>query len=283
MSTFAQTSFKAAKYLAARPTYPEKLFQYVKTYQNQHASQTTPTRALDIGCGPGEATASLAKYFDSVVGIDPSQVMIDVAAENHGHVQNLSFTAGSDRDFVTKFKPNSFDLITVAQAIHWFEFPTFFHNAHQILKPNGTLAFWGYVDHVFVGHPEASQISLDYFYGEDHLGPFWEQPGRNRLREMLAIAQPPRDLYSDIERIVNDGPSVNRAQILDMSQTLPLAGVLEYMKTTSAYHAWKRSNPDQRDKCEECIDEIKKAEGWQDDTVVTIKWATILCLATKKN
>jgi trans-aconitate 3-methyltransferase len=281
MSAFAHSSFKAASYLAARPTYPDKLFSYIASYNRQHnASRQSKTASLDIGCGPGEATVPVTKFIDSVTGIDPSPVMIEVASEKYKDIVNLTFMQGSDKNFADKFPAKSLDLVTVAQAVHWFEFPTFFHNAHKVLKPNGTLAFWGYVDHVFVGHPKASQISLDYFYGDDHMGPFWEQPGRNLLRDMLVVAQPPTTIFKDIRRIINDSPEPDPQAVLEISQTLKLAGVLEYMKTASAYHTWKKNNPDKRDACEECIDEIKKAEGWNDETEVTIKWATVLCLAT---
>lgn len=282
MSAFAQSSFKAVSYMTARPTYPEKLFNYIASYNQEHnpSGNFAGTKGLDIGCGPGEATAPLTKVVDYITGLDPSQVMIKAASEKYKNIPNVSFTLGSDQTFANQFPVRSLDLITVAQAIHWFEFPEFFLNAHKVLKPNGTLAFWGYVDHIYVGHPKATQITLDYCYGQKYLGPFWQQPGRDRLRAMLDVAQPPNNLFKDIRRVVNEKQFPDPSEVLDISQTIKLSAVLAYMKTYSAYHLWKKRNPDERDICEQCIDKIKKSENWTDDTEVTIKWSTILCSAT---
>ncbi|WP_211263129.1 methyltransferase domain-containing protein [Thioalkalivibrio nitratireducens] len=37
-----------------------------------------------------------------------------------------------------------FDLITVGQALHWFDFPAFYAEAARVLRPGGVLAAWGY-------------------------------------------------------------------------------------------------------------------------------------------
>jgi SAM-dependent methyltransferase len=285
MSTFGKATFKAAGYLSARPTYPKSLYDYIYQYNRKHnGSETSSTLCIDIGCGPGEATRDLGKYFDSVVGVEPSQVMIEAgnnARPDSGEKTNIQFVRGDDTSFESLFPAKSVDVIASAQAAHWFKYPDFLDAAHRVLKPNGTLAIWGYVDHVFVGHPEASRISLEYAYGNSHMGPYWEQVGRNRLRAMYAeTVGPLKDNFFDIEKFDNTNLDLTPGEVFEMSKTTSLRNVKDYMKTSSAYHNWKHDHPQDPDVADECFEAIKSAERWTDSTEVTIKWNTVLLLAT---
>jgi trans-aconitate methyltransferase len=77
-------------------------------------------RVLDVGCGDGKITAKIASRLPrgSVVGVDPSQSMIDFATERHGppHAPNLGFHVGDARllGFVAEF-----DLVVSFNALHW--------------------------------------------------------------------------------------------------------------------------------------------------------------------
>jgi hypothetical protein len=53
MATFASASFNAARYAAARPTYPKQLFDFIFDYHRKHSAARFDT-AVDIGCGTGE-------------------------------------------------------------------------------------------------------------------------------------------------------------------------------------------------------------------------------------
>jgi SAM-dependent methyltransferase len=61
------------------------------------------------------------------------------------------------------------DLITVAQAVHWFDLPAFYREAERVLKPGGVLAVWAYA--VFASTPEIDRV-VDHLY-RDVVGPFW--------------------------------------------------------------------------------------------------------------
>jgi SAM-dependent methyltransferase len=64
---------------------------------------------------------------------------------------------------------HSIDLITVAQALHWFDLSKFFAEAKRVLKPRGILAVWSY--NLVSIAPEIDRI-IDRFYHET-VGPFW--------------------------------------------------------------------------------------------------------------
>jgi SAM-dependent methyltransferase len=122
----------AGSYAAARPVYPESLFACLATLCTGHDI------AWDCATGSGQAARSLAPFFDKVLATDASQEQI-ASAEAHPKIEFRVATAedsGLDADSV--------DLITVAQALHWFDFDAFFAEACRVLKPGGVLAAWSY-------------------------------------------------------------------------------------------------------------------------------------------
>ncbi len=74
--TFQKFSAKEGKaYNASRGIqYPPKVFEEILRY---HSGDTS--LGIDLGCGPGNVTRDLTKYFDKVIGLDSSQGMIDAA------------------------------------------------------------------------------------------------------------------------------------------------------------------------------------------------------------
>ena len=106
METFASTSFNAARYAAARPTYPKQLYDFIFDYHRRHPAARFET-AVDLGCGTGkchvslsmrfvfptvagQATASLTP-FRHVIGVDPSSKMIESARAAVGAVDQAKF------------------------------------------------------------------------------------------------------------------------------------------------------------------------------------------------
>src|SRR5262245_50467931 len=72
-------------------------------------------RILDIGCGTGHLTNTLADAGAVVVGIDTSQPMIEQAREKYPSVR---FELGDGTDF--EF-PEPFDAVFSNAAIHWMK------------------------------------------------------------------------------------------------------------------------------------------------------------------
>lgn len=283
MTSFASSTFSAASYLAARPRYPASLYNYVINYCRKHSLDGRLESALDVGCGPGANTAPLLESFEKVNGVDPSPGMIEQAKKQvkEADAARLSFYQGTDTDFANNVAPKSIDLITVAQAIHWFDAPRFYENVCKALKPNGTISFWGYLDPVFVDHPEVSDLHLECLYGEKSLGPYWE-PGRKLLREKLVFADPPTDRFKDIERIENMSLQPDMSSPIELHRQCAFSDYVSLMKTASSYHNWQQANPNVPDVVDQFAEQVKQLENWTDNTQVTIKWLTVLVVATLK-
>ena len=119
-------------YRAYRPGYPESLFSTL-------ASLTDETRlAWDCATGTGQAAKSLAGYFEEVIATDASSNQIANAETIEGVTYKV---APAERSGIAS---SSIDLITVAQAIHWFDLTAFSSEANRTLKDRGILAAWTY-------------------------------------------------------------------------------------------------------------------------------------------
>lgn len=94
--------------------------------------------AWDCACGNGQAAENLAQIFDRVIASDISEQQI----ENAKKIDNVEFTVCTAEQ--TDFPDDSFDLICVAQALHWFNFELFWSEIRRVLKPNGIFSAWGY-------------------------------------------------------------------------------------------------------------------------------------------
>lgn len=182
----------AAQYAAFRPAYPAGLFDWL--------ADIAPQRhwAWDCGTGSGQASVALAERFDRVLGTDLSAAQL-AAAPLRGNVEYRVAPAEN-----SGLPDRSVDLVTIAQALHWFDLPKFYTEVRRVLKPRGIIAAWGY-NHLLVGHPEIQAI-LDRFY-EEKIGSYWP-PERvhveNAYRELdfpfARIATPQLALHQDWSR-----------------------------------------------------------------------------------
>ena len=92
----------------------------------------------DCATGNGQAARSLTPFFNKVVATDASDQQI-ASAEQHRKIEFRVAPAES-----SGIDAESVDLITVAQALHWFDIERFFDEACRVLKPGGVLAVWSY-------------------------------------------------------------------------------------------------------------------------------------------
>ena len=99
----------SADYSEFRPTYPDALFAGLA-----HACAATEL-AWDCATGSGQAAVGLSHYFDKVIATDASANQVAQAEAAPGVEYRVS------RAEQTDFAAASFDLISVAQALHWFD------------------------------------------------------------------------------------------------------------------------------------------------------------------
>lgn len=129
-------SDRAALYAAYRPLYPDSLFTRLAGLTREHRV------ALDCGTGNGQAALGLANHFERVIATDPSKGQIDHATP---HAKIAYRVAPAD---ASGLPDASIDLVTAAQALHWFDAAAFFSEARRVLTDGGAIAVWGYGDPV---------------------------------------------------------------------------------------------------------------------------------------
>lgn len=156
----------AAQYSAFRPAYPPAIFDYLAQLCRERHS------AWDCACGNGQAALALAERFETVIATDGSPQQL-AAAPTHANV-----TYRVARAEESGIDSQSVDLVTVAQALHWFDLDPFYGEVQRVLKPAGVLAVWTYGPL----HVEADAVDalLQEFY-HDIVGPYW--PPERRLVE----------------------------------------------------------------------------------------------------
>ncbi len=93
-------------------------------------------RALDVACGTGQSSTTLAEIATSVIAADSSPEMIAVARRSPGIAYVI---APAER---LPFAGGAFDLLTVALAFHWFRRDEFLAEASRVLAPGGWLVIY---------------------------------------------------------------------------------------------------------------------------------------------
>ena len=141
---------QADTYARYRPRYPDALFAYLASVAPAH------DRAWDCGTGNGQAALGLTPYFREVIATDPSEEQIRNAFP---HERIIYRVAPAEQSGI---ESASLDLVTVAQALHWFDIPRFYDEARRTLKPDGVLAAWMYSLHRTA--PEIDTLVDDFFW-----------------------------------------------------------------------------------------------------------------------
>lgn len=122
---------QAGAYLEHRPRYPAELLSYL-------AAQSPRTGLVwDCGTGNGQAAVGLAERFMRVVATDASEDMI-ARAIPHPRVEYRVARYDSG------LPDRAADLVTAAQALHWFDLAAFIGESRRVLAADGLLAVWCY-------------------------------------------------------------------------------------------------------------------------------------------
>lgn len=235
----------ADAYARYRPDYPAALFAWLAE------AAPFPERAWDCATGNGQAALALAEHFSEVVATDASERQVR-SAFPHPRVRYR--VAPAERSGLADA---SVDLITVAQALHWFDIPAFYAEADRVLRPGGVLAVWAY--RLFEESPEIDRVVWK-LYGEI-VGPYW--PADRRMID---------DGYAGVELPFErlDPPP------FWMEKRWTLDDVLGYLRTWSATRRYLEANG--HDPVALVADELAAAWGPGERTV---RWPLILKAARK--
>ncbi|MFQ5631766.1 MAG: class I SAM-dependent methyltransferase, partial [bacterium] len=125
-------SKQASEYHLYRPHYPPGLFKYLFTLTTRHEI------AWDCATGNGQAALGIAPYFRQVIATDASKKQITQAMPHQKVTYQI---APAER---TDIASATVELVTVAQALHWFDFEEFYAEVRRVLRPEGVLAIWHY-------------------------------------------------------------------------------------------------------------------------------------------
>ncbi|KAG1894320.1 S-adenosyl-L-methionine-dependent methyltransferase [Suillus fuscotomentosus] len=254
MATFAKSSFDSAIYATFRPTYPRSLFDFIFRYHERNNGARW-NRAVDLGCGTGQATVELTP-FKRVTGVDPSSKMIEVA---QGTLKNTPTSTGqyeyiqASAENLTFLEDSSVDLVISAQACHWFDWKKIWPEVARVLRKNGSVAFWGYSQLRLTRYPSLTPRINAYVEGTDPLnsiGSYWEQPGRSILDSHLIEVPDSNEVvpgaFSDFERVFFTGnyyPSLPSPRSVIMRKKMTWDDLLSYLYTWSALHTFRQHNP----------------------------------------
>ncbi len=151
-------SAMAERYAKYRPVYPAALFDWL--------AECAPAcdRAWDCGTGSGQAALPLAERFTEVIATDPSAAQLSTAiAKPNIHYAVMTGEASA-------LCSQSFSVVTVAQALHWFKLDQFYHEVRRVVRPGGVVAVWTYA--LFHLGDSAIDDRIHRFYTRD-VGPWW--------------------------------------------------------------------------------------------------------------
>jgi SAM-dependent methyltransferase len=122
----------AVEYGRARPGYPPEATRWLL---DGGEPRVTALRVLDRGAGTGALTRQLARTADSVHAADPGMRMLAELGRVLPGVPRVRCTGER-----LPYRPDSFDVVTVAQAFHWLDHELVLPEIVRVLRPDGMVA-----------------------------------------------------------------------------------------------------------------------------------------------
>lgn len=167
-------------YQRNRPSYPRELFSFLSNQTKTHEL------AWDCATGNGQAALGLAEFYNKVYATDPSEQQLLNA------IQNPRITYKNETAENASLKDSSVDLITVAQAMHWFDFPKFFAEVKRVLKSDGIVAVWTYGPPII--SPDIDKLVL--YFRDTVVGKYWQRENQYVTDKYATIPFPFKEIVS---------------------------------------------------------------------------------------
>jgi SAM-dependent methyltransferase len=224
------------EYALYRPQSPaavyEFLFQHVKRRE----------AAWDCGTGNGQVASVLADHFNNVYATDISSEQMEKAPR----LSNITYL--KERAEQTTLPDARVDLVTVAQAIHWFDFDKFYDEVYRVARPGALFAAWTYV--VLRVNKEVDAV-IDKLYTITDA--YWNPERRYVDAHYQTIPFPFEEIKTPEFQIV---------------KPVALEGLLGYLKTWSGVKNYKKALNE--DPIAMIADEM--AAAWGDNELLNIRW-----------
>jgi ubiquinone/menaquinone biosynthesis C-methylase UbiE len=211
---FSSTS---REYSFSRPIYPDVLYKFL--------NDITPNKdmAWDCATGNGQAAIGLCKYFKNVIASDASKGQLEYQFNRNNIIYEM-FPAEK-----ANIKDNSVDLITVAQAAHWFDLDKFYKEVTRVAKYSGILAIWSYGMHKIDN--DLDKVSEKLNVDGEILGRYWPKETKYVKEDYKTIPFPFKEIP---------------APKFEMTVNWNLDDLVSYMQTWSAvkrFSTEKKFNP----------------------------------------
>lgn len=236
-------------YSQHRIDYPAELYDFILSFEPNRQT------AWDCATGNGQVAGALADLFEQVEATDISETQLILAVKK----PNITYQVSPAEQ--TPFADHTFDLITVAQALHWFNVNGFHQEVRRVAKPGAVIAEWGYglVDiSPSISSPYTSSLDgrdidlkpvmLDFY--RNRVGPYWD-PQRTYIDNAYATLPFP---FADSQQAT-----------FTARRTWSLERFLNYLRTWSAVRQYIHEN--EEDPVTELGEEL--ALFWGDEREVT--------------
>lgn len=189
----------ASSYSKHRPLYPSSLFEGLA--RTGKSDSDLDFHILDLACGSGQSTASLADTLTTsprtrITACDPDPEMIQAARATHEALADWHVAAAES----LPFQDGSFDAVTILSAYHWFDRSRADEEILRVLRPGGRLLI---AEYQFPVAPQLPDLNTWIRRGFNETWKFPDQKPRGRLRDFTAsLLTHPRIRSSRWDRLV---------------------------------------------------------------------------------
>lgn len=241
----------AELYARFRPTYPAALYDWLVAYAAESTGIAAEGMTVwDVATGSGQAAVELAERTGRVLATDASSRQLSHAT-THPRVRYACAPAEAP-----PLPEDSVALITVAQAIHWFDVPAFVRAARRVARPGAVLAAWTY--ELFTVYAPVDDIVADLYHGP--VGEHWP-PERRHIEARYETIPFPEN--------ANAPPS------FEMRAEWTVEQVIGYLRTWSSVRGFARVTG--QDPVEPIESSLR--EAWGDAHTRMVDWPFVLKVA----
>eukprot|EP01018_Ginkgo_biloba_P035003 Gb_11148 [translate_table: standard] len=251
---------QASEYADARPQYPPDLFSFIAAH--------TPNRHLawDVGTGSGQAAVALSHHYTNVIATDVSERQLEFAEKRPNIRYSVTPEVISEEELESIIGPEgSVDLVTVAQAVHWFDLEAFYGQVKRVLrKPGGVVAVWCYTEPTV--SPAVDKVFADLYRAST---PFWES-----ARQIVDDEY--KNLRFPFNPVLDEGFGTGPMRF-EAKKELKVEEYLGYIRTWSAFQTAKAKGVDLVDK--DTVRRFRDAWG-SHDSILPVTWPVFLRMGT---